>query len=320
MDKIGEDGWRKTNLTVEGQQSFWDAQSKTYEMEEMTNDNQGEIDATVASCREIDCKDIVTLGGAVGCRDPKMILDDMFSQPNGNRPEVIFNDLSAHQTERAKISILKPYTKKGVKMTFLPGEISSICQHITSNPRRLIIGVYNCQSFFKAKPEFGYPFCGYDEYLRNSMILGENFLFDWVKLSQENELLPVGLRARISMEDDTAARNIVKNALAAIQQEVSRGVIPSIIALQIVGQHKNKTGFFLSHWYTPSGIISLVRSVFADSDFTIDIKHFAKGMALIVDPVDVQLQGIVTVLNNVIGNVLPQSQHETLKAIKGIIS
>jgi len=50
------------------------------------------------------------------------------------------------------------------------------------------------------------------------------------------------------------------------------------------------------------------------------VKHFAKGMALVVDPIGVQPQGVVTVLNNVIGNVLPQSQHETLHAIKKIIS
>jgi len=175
-------------------------------------------------------------------------------------------------------------------------------------------------SFFKAEPEFGYPFCGYDEYLKNSQTLGEDFLFDWVRLSQTNQLFPVGLRARISIEDDVVTRNTVRNALAAIHQEVSRGAIPLISALQIIGQHRNRAGFFLSHWYTKSGILGLVRSVFADSDFTINIKYFAKGMALIIDPIGVQLQGVVTVLNNVIGNVLPQSQHETLYEIRGIIS
>jgi len=43
-------------------------------------------------------------------------------------------------------------------------------------------------------------------------------------------------------------------------------------------------------------------------------------MALIVDPIGAKPQGVVTVLNNVIGNVLPQSQYQTLQAIKGIIS
>jgi len=168
MNESGENGWRKPNLTVEGQKAFWDAQFSTYENEEMTIDNQGEMGATLESCREIDCRDIVTLGGAVGCRDPKMILENMFFDPNSNRPEIIFNDLSVRQTERARTSILKPFIDSGVKMVFLSGEISSICKNIISKPRRLILGVYNCQSFFKAEPKSGYPFCGYDEYLRNS--------------------------------------------------------------------------------------------------------------------------------------------------------
>ncbi len=293
----------------------------------MTNDNQGEMDATLEFCREIDCKDIVTLGGAVGCRDPKFILEDMFSNSNGSRPEVIFNDLSRHQVERARVSILKPFIDAGVRMTFLPGEISSICQHIPSKPRRLILGVYNCESFFEAKPESGFPFCGYDEYLRNSRILGEHFLFDWVKLSKSKKLISAGLRARVSVEDDEITRNTVRKILAVVQEEIFYGsnlsTLQSISALQIIGQHRNRKGFFLSHWYTPSGILDLVRSVFSNRIFRINVKYFAKGMVIIVDPANTSfqgLQGVVTALNNVIGNVLPQSQYETLKAIKGIIS
>ena len=105
-----------------------------------------------------------------------------------------------------------------------------------------------------------------------------------------------------------------------MQRLVSSGLIPSISALQIVGQKNGRNGFFLSHWYTPNGILELVQGVFGSGEFSISVKHFAKGMALIVDPVGVQPRGVVTVLNNVIGNVLPQSQYETLQAIRGIIS
>lgn len=320
MSKSGEDGWRKPNLTVEGQRAFWDAQSSTYETEEMTTDNQGEIDETLAACREIDCEDIVTLGGAVGCRDPKVILEDMFLRSADHIPKVVFNDLAPQQVERARTSILKPFIDRGVEMTFLPGEISGICQSIPRKPRRLILGVYNCQSFFKADSESGYPFCGYDEYLRNSQILGEEFLFDWVSLSQENELRSVGVRARASSSDEATITATVRDSLAAMQRVVTDGQIPSVSALQIVGQTKGREGFFLSHWYTPNGILELVQSVFDPERFSISVKHFAKGMALIVDPIGVQPRGVVTVLNNVIGNVLPQSQHETLHAIKKIIS
>lgn len=320
MSKSGEDGWRKPNLTVEGQKAFWDAQSATYETEEMTTDNQGELDVTLAACREIDCKDIVTLGGAVGCRDPKVILEDMFSQTGAYVPKVVFNDLAHQQVERAKVSILKPFVDHGVAIEFLSGEISSVCGKIANRPRRLIIGVYNCQSFFRADPRAGYPFCGYDEYLRNGRILGEEFLFDWVGLSETRELLSTGVRAKVSTSDEEVTKNAVRDSLAAMQRKVSDGSISSISALQIVGQTDGRDGFFLSHWYTPDGILALVQDVFGSDEFSISVKHFAKGMVLVVDPVGVTPQGVVTVLNNVIGNVLPQSQHETLQAIKRIIT
>lgn len=319
MSKSGENGWRKPNLTVEGQKAFWDAQSGTYETEEMTTDNQEELDATLAACREVDCEDIITLGGAVGCRDPKVILEDMFSRKGMYVPKVVFNDLAPQQVERARVSILKPFIDHGVEITFLPGQISDICRNIVSKPRRLIIGVYNCQSFFKAEPESGYPFCGYDEYLRNGRILGEEFLFDWVGLSETRELLSTGIRAKVSTLDEEVTKNAVRDSLAAMQRKVSDDLINSISALQIVGQTQERDGFFLSHWYTPSGILALVQDVFGPDEFSISTKHFAKGMALVLDPIGIKPQGVVTVLNNVIGNVLPQSQYETLQAIKRII-
>lgn len=201
----------------------------------------------------------------------------------------------------------------------MPGEISSICQSITSKPRRLVIGVYNCQSFFKADPESGYLSCGYDEYLRNGRILGEEFLFDWVGLSKTKELLSIGVRAKISILDEETAKTAVRDSLATIQKKVSDGSISSISALQIIGQTQGRDGFFLSHWYTPNGILALVQDIFKPDNFSISVKYFAKGMALIVDPIGVTPKGVVTAINNVIGNILPQSQYETLQAIKKII-
>lgn len=320
MSKSGEDGWRKPILTVEGQKAFWDAQAATYETEEMTTDNQGEIDAVLAAYREIDCEDIVTLGGAVGSRDPKMLLEDVFFRKGEHVPRVVFNDLAPQQVERARSSMLKPFIDNGVEITFLPGEIAHVCQEIESKPRRLIIGVYNCQSFFKADPQSGYPFCGYDEYLRNGRILGEEFLLDWVGLSEAKELISTGVRAKISTSDEEVRKSAVRDSLAAMQRDISSGSVPSISALQIIGQIEGRNGFFLSHWYTPDGIHKLFGSVFRSDKFSVSTKHFAKGMALIVDPIGVKPQGVVTVLNNVIGNVLPQSQHQTLHALREIIS
>src|SRR3989344_4631480 len=97
-------GWLQIPpLTPEGQRLFWDRQTK-YETAQMTNDNSGELTVVGNLCRELagngTIHDVVTLGGAVGCRDPDFVLEQLVR--NGVRPrEIWFNDLSEKLTERA---------------------------------------------------------------------------------------------------------------------------------------------------------------------------------------------------------------------------
>lgn len=317
---VDDSWWCKPIMSVENQSAFWDAQSEIYESADMTVDNQMEMEVVIRSCREIQYQDLVTLGGAVGCRDPKMILEDLISRGvNGDQlPVVFFNDLASEQVRKAKESVLKPFTDGGLNVNYLPGEIRNICGNIPSRPRRLIIGVYDCHSFFNAHPNDGYPNCGFDEYLKNSAILGSDFLMEWVKLTSENRMVSSGFRVRVSVNDNATNHSWIKNLL-----DISRGhveVVPDdISALQIIGRHVDNPGFFLSHWYTQHGFGKLLESAFPSDRFVISTENFAKGMVFIVDPIGVKTSGVVTVLNNVIGNVLPDDQHETLCAIREII-
>lgn len=312
--------WCKPIMSVENQSAFWDAQSEIYEGADMTVDNQKEMEVVIRACREIQYQDLITLGGAVGCRDPKMILEDLVSRgANGDQlPVVFFNDLSGQQVRKAKESVLKPFTDKGLTINYLPGEIRNTCGSIPTKPRRLIVGVYNCHSFFNAHPNDGYPNCGFDEYLKNSAILGSDFLMEWVKLTSDNRMVSSGFRARVNVEDGIGNRVWIKN-LVDISRGPSGGVMGDITALQIIGRHIDNPGFFLSHWYTQHGFSKLLESVFPSDRFEISTETFAKGMVFIVDPIGVKPSGVVTVLNNVIGNVLPDDQYETLCAIREII-
>lgn len=304
--------WQKPILSVEGQLAFWDAQSEVYEGADMTVDNQKEMEVVIQCCREIQFNDLVTLGGAVGCRDPKMILDDLHDRGSDRNPVVFYNDLSGEQVRKAKESVLKPYTDNGLTIHYLPGEIIKVCENIPHANRRLIIGVYDCHSFFNALPSDGYPTCGFDEYLKNSAILGSDFLMDWVRLNSENRMESYGVRAKVSVPDDTNKRDWIKNQINVSTSQIT--------ALQIIGRMENNPGFFLSHWYTQSGFMGLLRSVFPSDSYNIRMETFAKGMVYIVDPVAVPYTGIVTILNNVVGNVLPDDQYKTLSAIKRIIT
>ncbi len=99
--------WRKPKLDIQGQKTFWDRQASLYEKADMTVDNQGELMCVLKRCREISFKELITLGGAVGCRDPKIILDDIISRNKKPLPRVLFNDLSSQQVAWAREKTLK---------------------------------------------------------------------------------------------------------------------------------------------------------------------------------------------------------------------
>jgi len=317
---VSVDGkWCKPLMSVENQSAFWDAQSDSYEKTEMTNDNQSEMDVVISKCREVPMSDIVTLGGAIGCRDPKLILDDLIARDPHARPTVIFNDLSVRQVERARKIILAGFAELGFDLSYLPGQIQEVCRTIESCPRRLMIGVYDCRSFFKADPQSGYPLCGFDEYLKNHNILGEEFLMDWVRLSASKHLVSLGVRAKVRCGDDPEIVGSIKDALALLERKAFPYGVGGASALQIIGQTVHREGFFISHWYTPFGMSQMIHEIFPREDFLVASNHFAKGTVFTIDPIGKTPTGIVTVLNNVIGNVLPDDQYETLKSIKRIV-
>lgn len=314
--------WRKPNLNIEGQKSFWDNQADIYENTDMTIDNYQEMDVVLSRCKEISCNDIITLGGAIGCRDPKMILENILSRKHPEPlPKVIFNDLSERRVQWAKEKILKKFDEAGIKITYLPGEIKNVCQNIDKNrPRRLIVGVYNCKSFFEPYPSDGYPLCGFDEYLKNYEILGENLYIDWIKYTLSNGLSFCNACSQIKYSDYNEKKLTIKNTLKSLYQDADNGKFGDVIGLQIIGTSNTKKGFFLSHWYIPNGFKSMLKNIFPPDSFSISESYFAKGMVFTIDPLNSTPYGVVTILNNVIGNILPCDQIETLVAIKKIVS
>ena len=153
-----KDYWNKPVLTVQGQSVFWDAQAAGYEQAPMTVDNQPEMEAVLDRCRQIvTLKEIITLGGAVGCRDPKVILDELFFQnPSRPLPRVVFNDLSNQQVQWARENALANYANRGVQISFLPGEIKTVCNRqchaATVVDRRL-----QRSKLLRGLPNQGYP-------------------------------------------------------------------------------------------------------------------------------------------------------------------
>ncbi|PIR83550.1 hypothetical protein COU18_02600 [Candidatus Kaiserbacteria bacterium CG10_big_fil_rev_8_21_14_0_10_51_14] len=312
--------WREPPLlTKEGQVAFWNGQ-KDYANTGMSNDSQGELDIVLEKSRRVHCRDIVTLGGAVGCRDPKMILEDMRARGHSELPKIIFNDLAEELVQRARQEFLKPFVEDGADVTFIPGAISDIAAQIPAAPRRLLLGIYRSDAFFTADPDREYPMSGYNEYLENHARLGEEFFMHWVSLTEENLLGRIGNDHRSIRSDDTELVKLAhKRKLEETYRTMTRAGV-QIAALQIIGTTEGRDGHFSSHWYTEGGILKMVRQVFTPDRFTIDLSSCAKSMVLTVDSIRYKPTGIVTVINNVLGNVIPDSQYETLVAIRRMLS
>lgn len=325
--------WRKPELTRAGQTMFWDRQSQTYDTADMTNDNEGEMDAVLECLRTTSFREIVTLGGAVGCRDPKMILESIFCEKgaNGNPcspkkvlPDIVFNDLSPSQVERAKTNILSRCNQScGVRVEFFSGPIMETCKRISGTARTLLLGIYDVEAFFRADEEHGYPMAGFDEYLKNANILGDRFWFDWLTLNGDSvRIMNSGMRLHISESSESKAefRRKLYGEHSVIAQPYGDADEPlRFLALQVVSVHDGKSGYFVSHWYSTSTVIDLLTSVFPLNAFEISQMSFPKGTLFCIKRRNVASQGVVTMLNNVFGNIIPSEQIATLEAIRSII-
>ncbi len=317
--------WRKPELTRAGQIAFWNRQARTYEATDMTNDNPHEIACVIERTDPDVHSEIVTLGGAVGCRDPLAILKAKYcSEENGycrcgaKLPRIFFNDIAPDMVQKAEENVLAGCKSCGIKMEFYSGPIEDVCVQIKKDrPRTLLLGVYSDDGFFNPDPQNEYQFCGFDEYMENCEILGERFWFDWLVL--RDGLLQTdhyGFFVEPIWPSEKLADT--RRQLASDYTIVVRS--KDLVALQVVSAHRDLEGFFISHWFNARGIISLLRNVFPEREFVIkEVTLFPKGMLFAIERRKSVPAGIVTILNNVLGNVLPQEQISTLNRIKDIL-
>lgn len=331
---FGQSIWPKPDLERDGQLAFWNQQADSYETADMTNDNLGEIVEVVERFRANPqiWRDIVVLGGAVGCRDPKMILQEAICQnpgsscsPPSEGVKIFFSDLAPDQVDRAKYDILaKCQNCENIKVDFLAGSIHEVYKDIEPACRALMLGVYDAHGFFQADSLRGYPLAGFDEYLNNSAVLGDHFWFDWL-FHKDGQLITKSSGLEISVSDPDEAKRVVRKHLRESYDALityygdCAAPMDDLVAIQVVSAKENRDGFFLSHWFAIDNLIKVIDSVFPWPDYLSNFTRFPKGALFEIRPANQPANGVVTVLNNVIGNVLPEEQLATLKAIKAVI-
>jgi len=316
--------WRKPEVTRAGQVAFWNRQALTYEIADMTNDNSHEIVHVIGKTNPSVHSEIVTLGGAVGCRDPLAILRASFCGKKGTScfsgvklPRVFFNDLSPEMVRKAEESVLAGCRNCGVEIEFCSGPIADACLQVKNDRHRtLLLGVYSDAGLFAANPQNGYELCGFDEYMRNRKILGDRFWFDWLVLrdgSLQTDHYGLSVESNWSVEKLATARMQLESDYAVASRS------HDLVAIQVVSNHEDREGFFLSHWFNTQGLLSLLKEVFPEKEFGIEYSTFPKGMLFAIDRRGCNSEGIVTILNNVLGNILPEEQIPTLTRVMAIL-
>ena len=316
--------WRKPELTRAGQVAFWNRQASIYEVADMTTDNYHDIACIVKKIDPSVHSEIVTLGGAVGCRDPLAILKKKYcSEKDGacshgaNLPRIFFNDIAPEMVREAEENVLVGCKKCGVEMEFYTGHIAGACSQVErGKPRMLLLGLCSDVGFFKSDSQHGFTLCGFGEYMKNCEILGERFWFDWLVFRDgalQTDHYGLFVEPVWSAEKLANARIQLANDYAIAAQS------SELLALQVVSAHRNREGFFISHWFNARGILSLLREIFPEEEFEIKEDTFPKGMLFAIERRNSVSEGIVTILNNVLGNILPQEQISTLNRVKDIL-
>lgn len=309
-----EDLWLSGRLTTEGQRRFWDRQSADYGSADMTNDNEGELLLTRDLCddyvrRSFELVDVVTLGGADGCRDPRIVCDTFAL--HGKRPQrIYFNDLSEKMVRQALGGHLLKYSPK-VNVVPLAGDIGTIAESIPRRPRRVIIGVYHLSAFTKAAPAHGFPRDGLTEYLENKKHFGSEFVLQWCKIVS-GACTPSGVRIGFNAETVIGDMKMLRSMLetiACVRAQKEAG------ALRVLSFNGYEGEFFVSHWYNRAGFLEMLRHAFGPRANHARIRRCAKGMVACIDPLERRPEGVLTILNNVVGNMLPEQVVGNLAAI-----
>jgi hypothetical protein len=238
-----------------------------------------------------------------------LVISEALEQCGGETPKkIFFNDLSAAMTQAALEGSLTVYAEKNISLEVIPGPIHAIAGCLPAMPRRVIVGVYSAKALVHASPEEDYLRVGLEEYLSNAAILGDRFVFEPFGL-QDGQYRALAPKTFLSAWATSEQLGMVIGSLATLLGENIAD------AVRVIGQHHAQPGYFLSHWFTEKGILELLRGSFDPRRMgAVRIKACPKGFVLCIDPLEPP-RGIVTLLNNVVGNVLPADQTETLRVV-----
>lgn len=289
-----------TDTLLESYRDFWDSTASVYSNAKLTNEGGEDLEVILSRSGSID--NMVCLGVATGCRDPLFLLD------KGIKPKkLLVNDLSPNLL-RICLASLSSYSE--LDMLSLVGPIHRTLEKSAegiegffgkSEPL-LAVGVYKKDAFYT-------KFNGYSAlelYSEERTNIGDNCVV--YPIFYEGEILNTKSKG-IDFKLPLSSRQIGRIAKFLQKYESSRG----FGGFQF-NSVKNGNPF-ISHYYTKE----LLEKIFVDTfpGYQISIVDTqTRNYVVFVGGKDSNQNTLITMINNVLGNIPLNLQKETLRSIR----
>lgn len=276
---------KKTQIQQPTTLEFWNSVADIYESSNMTHHKADQELDFVNNCIKNELTELVCLGAADGCRDPMKILEYL-KKNNLNYPKYLtVDDLSpklldvcAKRLDELNINISTKY---------IAAPINKLEDFVTRNYFKTLVlyGVYDADFIHNA-------LAIYEE---NKQVIGETFTCDYLSFESNRLYYHKGIKFHIS--DRKKYITTIDNIRSA----------NTFLAYSIC----TNTGF-ISHYYDIDGLKKFNDKIFG-------LKHLSTqkiGKRYIVCKIgSTKYERLVTILNNVIGNIPWNDLTDSLKVI-----
>jgi len=280
-------------------EQFWDGVATLYSSNEMTSKMADfELELVLKNLDKLNVKGIASFGVADGNRDPIQLLKYLDNKKKSLPDEVYLNDISSTMLNEANKNMTKEgYSNLISELKYIHNPISQIkylTSTITDKNLTYFIGVYSAD----------YLNTALKMYQNNKEIIGSKFTICALYLNNDLEM-----KNSCSLTFDIDKYETCMDAIKSMSNE------DNFYAYKIITD-KN----FISHYFSAKRIKVLLEHVFGNQ---CEIQTYSNGeryiMNIIRDNRNQQNDYVVTMLNNVLGNINSEKHIISLKRIMEVL-
>jgi len=301
--------WEDRSDTV-----FWNEKADSYSKAELTNEAPEELEALRELAAELSPETILSLGCADGRRDPIPALE-LLMETGHTVKKVLCNDLSPLLLDRAAANMALVPKEACMQSLFRSGPMHLLgsLEGSQPEPKALLVGAYRFEMLLAG---------GLRSYIRNSRLVGDRLSFGLYRLQTSGRgnraqviPLPLTVGSSASSRDLAAAEGYLNASVREAEQKDGAN-----LGVHVRGTFEaDERGVFSSAWFTRKGLAELLRLFFSPDRYSVSINAAGKCWLCRINPRDSKPRGLVTLLNNVLGNILPHELTKSLSAVRRML-